>query len=391
MATTDRTATIASRIFSPEGGAAAFRLAVLADALESAGYATTILTTRPPGGSPGARTRSTRSVRRFPVLRNRSGAVRGYLQYASFDIPLFFRLLASPRAAITIVEPPPTTGVAVRLASTLRRTPYAYFAADVTSVAAAGIGVNRHIVRMLRLVESWVLRGACVVLAVSNGVRDEVVALGADPDRVVVVGTGVDTDIFRPDGDRADVDGPYLVYAGTMSEIQGTSVLIDAFSRVADDHPGARLLVFGQGMEEPALRARASELAGDRIEFQGVVPGAEVARWLRGARAALASMAPDGGYEFAHSTKALAGLACGTPVIYAGDGVTSDLIRDEELGWAVPWAVDAVAVAMDAALSSEPGPDRRARLAARVADGFSLRSVAENAVRALALATTPAA
>ena len=391
MATSERTATIASRIYSPEGGAAAFRLAALAEALDAAGYATTILTTQLP-----VRVASTKTVRRFPVLRDSGGTVRGYLQYASFDIPLFFRLLVAPRATITVAEPPPTTGLVVRLASALRRTPYAYFAADVSSVAASGIGVNKGVVRILRRLESWVLRGASVVLAVSEGVRDEVLALGVEPARIVVVGTGVDTNTFRPDGDLPDPERnrqsrPYLIYAGTMSEIQGASVLIEAFARVADLNPDAKLLMFGQGTEEPRLRARAAKLAGDRIEFRGSAPGIEVARWFRGAHAALASMAPDRSYEFAHSTKALAGLACGTPVIYAGAGATSSLIRDQNLGWSVPWEVDAVADAMHEALESKPDLEDRARVANWVARNFSLRSVAESAVRALDRATSHAA
>lgn len=391
MATSERAATIATRIYAPEGGAAAFRLSSIVDALDAAGYATTVYTTQPP-----VRVPSTKKVRRLPVLRDRGGAVRGYLQYASFDLPLLFRLLVAPHATITIAEPPPTTGVVVRVASALRRTPYAYFAADISSVAAAGIGVNRTVVRILRRVESWVLRGARVVLAVSEGVRGELLALGVESNRIAVVGTGVDTETFRPEGDlpmpeQGGQSGPYLVYAGTMSEIQGASVLIEAFARVAGSHPDAKLFVFGQGTEEPRLRARAAEVAGDRIHFRGVVPGAEVARWFRGAHAALASMAPERGYEFAHSTKALAALACGTPVIYAGVGVTGDIIRDEGLGWAVPWDVDAVAVAMSAALDSKPDLETRARLSDWVVQNFSLRSVAESAVRALDRAPTHAA
>lgn len=386
MGTRVPAAIIASRIFSPEGGAAAFRLSALRDALETAGYETTVFTTQPPHRVP-----STRQVRRLPVLRDTSGSVRGYVQYASFDIPLFFRLLFAPRSAVTIAEPPPTTGASVRLACALRRTPYIYFAADVTSVAAAGIGVNRKIVRILRAVESWVLRGALVVLAVSEGVRSEVVRLGVDPKRIVVVGTGVDTDTFRPDGDRVATEASYLVYAGTMSEIQGASVFVDAFVRTAERYPQARLILFGQGTDELMLRKRAAAVGGGRIEFPGVVTGAEVAKWLRGAQAALASMAPGRGYEFAHSTKALAGLASGTPVIYAGTGVTGDLVRDHRLGWTVPWDIDAVASAMGEALASAPTPERRAELAAWAAENFSLRRVAADSVSAINRALHPAA
>ncbi|HEY9497497.1 MAG TPA: glycosyltransferase, partial [Terrimesophilobacter sp.] len=93
-------ALIASRVFEPEGSAAAYRLGALARSLERAGYRVTVLTTRS-----SVDASSTSRVRRWPVLRDKSGAVRGYLQYASFDIPLFFRLLFSPRADVVIAEP----------------------------------------------------------------------------------------------------------------------------------------------------------------------------------------------------------------------------------------------------------------------------------------------
>lgn len=66
--------TIASRIFRPEAGAAAFRLGALADELSERGHEVTVLTTVPPGG--GADDGDI-TVRRWPVLRDRSGSVRG--------------------------------------------------------------------------------------------------------------------------------------------------------------------------------------------------------------------------------------------------------------------------------------------------------------------------
>src|SRR5687768_1858826 len=108
---TVRSVIIASRIFEPEGSAAAYRLGALARALEEVGITTTVLTTRTPDNAP-----SSKRVKRWPVIRDKSGAVRGYLQYASFDIPLFFRLLFARKADCVIVEPPPTTGLVARIA-----------------------------------------------------------------------------------------------------------------------------------------------------------------------------------------------------------------------------------------------------------------------------------
>src|SRR5690625_423955 len=92
---------LATRIFTPEPAAASLRLSALVDALVEAGHRVTVLTTTTPHGTehpPGAR------VRRWPVLRDRDGYVRGYVQYLSFDIPLALRLLLTRRPDAVVVE-----------------------------------------------------------------------------------------------------------------------------------------------------------------------------------------------------------------------------------------------------------------------------------------------
>ncbi|MFC9917622.1 glycosyltransferase [Agromyces binzhouensis] len=371
---------IASRIFTPEGGAAAYRLAALRDALEADGAQVTVLTSRPPGGG----VPSTRSVRRWPVLRDRSGAVRGYVQYLSFDVPLLFRLWGPRRVDAIVVEPPPTTGAMVRIAARLRRVPYVYFAADVSSSAARGIGVNPVVVRVLRAVESWVLRGAARVLAVSDGVAREVGELGVRPERIRIVGTGVDTSLFRFDASTAARVEPVLVYAGTMSEIQGAGVFVDAFLRIAEEFPRARLRMLGAGTERDALVARARSTAGgDRIEFPGTVPGATVAAELGRAAAGLASVRPGRGYDFAFATKTFVAGACGAPVIYAGVGPAGDRVAQASLGDRVDWEVDAVADAMRRVLRSEPDVAERRRIAEWVDSHHSSRAVSAEGARAV--------
>jgi glycosyltransferase involved in cell wall biosynthesis len=373
-----RRAIIATRVFEPEGSAAAFRLAALASALRDSGYQTTVLTTR----SKEAR-RSTDEVRRWPVLRDRNGAVRGYLQYASFDVPLFFRLLFARRADFVVVEPPPTTGIAVRLASRIRRMPYVYFAGDVSSVAARGMGVNRMVLRVLTIIEAWALRGARGVLAVSEGVRHQVIELGAQDARVVVVGTGVDTDQFSRVGSAEDPGYPYFVYAGTMSELQGADVFIEAFGEIRKDFPTLRLKMFGSGVEVDKLVERARHIGDGRIEFPGSVSGPELAPWLRGAQAGLASSRPGLGYEFAFATKALASLSCGTSVIYAGEGPIRLVVTENDAGWAVDWDAHAVARAMRSSLARPRDSSRSARLAKLVLESYSLRAVGRKGVHAI--------
>lgn len=379
----ERPIVIASRIYAPEGGAAAFRLAAVGRAVKRAGLRLRVLTTR----VPGADAPSTPEIRRWPVLRDASGAVRGYLSYASFDLPLVFRILFGPRPRIVLSETPPTTGLAVYAATRLRRCRYVYFAADVLSTAAAGIGVNRWAVGLLRRMEGFVLRHAETVLAISARVAEEVEGFGVPRDRIVDVGTGIDTELFSPEGERLELGGPAFVYAGTMSEIQGAGVFVDAFARIAEEFPTARLVFFGRGTEEHELRERAARIS-DRIEFRGQVDGATVAAAFRGALAGLASVRPNSGYDFAYATKAFASVGCAAPVLYAGVGAAREPIAANGLGVVADWDPEAVAGAMRRLLAEPVDATRRAGLAAWVEDNASLNAVAERSLAAL-LAASP--
>src|SRR5699024_11434304 len=70
------------------------------------------------------------------------------------------------------------------------------------------------------------------------------------------------------------------------------------------------------------------------LELREPVEAAVAARWQRAARAAVVSLRPGIGYDFAMPTKMFAALACGTPVIFAGTRPAGELIEAEHLGWA---------------------------------------------------------
>ncbi len=359
-------AVIATRLYPPEVGAAAFRLEALAEGLKEAGADVAVLTTRPPGPS----ATPAGGVKRWPVLRDGSGNVRGYIQYLSFDLPLFFRLLAT-RADIVVSEPPPTTGLMVAASSLLRRRGYVYYAADIWTDALAATSAPAPVVKLMRLIEGLALRRARKVIAISHGVAEQTRQFGLDPDSVVVVGNGVNTRTFSVEGPAAGPDYRYFVYTGTMSEWQGADIFIDAMAEVLRRFPDTKLHFFGQGSAEASLRSRAEEMAPGSVLFSGVVPPEEAARWIRGAEASLVSIVPGQGYDFAKPTKIYAAAACGTPVVYAGVGDGARMVEDNGLGTAAAYSVPDVAKAMLRFLEE---PDtRRAERSAWVEANASLR------------------
>ncbi|MDU5609325.1 MAG: glycosyl transferase family 1, partial [Actinomyces sp.] len=112
--------TLATRTFTPEPTAAALRLGALARALAAGGDTVRVLTSRlAPSVARDARKAEESQaladagdgagegpglveVHRAPVLRDRTGAVRGYVSYMSFDLPLLARLLVGPRPDVVV-------------------------------------------------------------------------------------------------------------------------------------------------------------------------------------------------------------------------------------------------------------------------------------------------
>ena len=340
---------IATRLFAPEVAAAAFRLKALASGLAAAGHQVTVLTTKPPPAA-GTQGFPDITVHRWPVLRDAGGNVRGYVQYASFDFPLVARLFLRS-ADVVVTEPPPTTGVMTALVCLVKRRPFYYYAADIWSDALVAINAPAPVSGLMRALERFALRRARGVIAVSDGVGDRVHELGVPRERIKVAANGVDTEQFHPVPDLPAVPEPYFVYTGTMSEWQGADVFVRAMPIVLEKFPDARLRFFGQGAAEPQLRRLASELAPDNVEFGGVVPPADAARWLSGAVGALVSIVPGKGYDFAKPTKIYAAAACGTPVVFAGTGASTALVEDNELGLVAEYTPESVAAQMIALLN----------------------------------------
>ncbi|MGO3833719.1 MAG: glycosyltransferase family 4 protein [Microbacteriaceae bacterium] len=342
---------IASRIFEPEPSAASFRLQALAERLVADGHEVEVKTVRPPAALAPAQVPKHYRVTRWPVKRDRQGYVRGYVSYMSFDVPLALRLLFSRRADAVVVEPPPTTGVMVRFACAIRRTPYFYYAADVWSDAAQQTGAPGWMVRSVRALEKWAWRGARAILSVSTGVTERVGELITHP-RVATVGNGVSVARFVAGAaGETPLETPFFVYAGTASEWHGATAFVDAFAEAGPQLGDAQLVFIGGGSERAALEERAAQLGiASCLRFFETMPPEELAPWLAHSIASLASVRPGSGYDFAFPTKLYSSAACGAPLIYAGPGPAVEFVRscvdDEPLGEAVAYDEAAIAEAL---------------------------------------------
>ena len=145
--------------------------------------------------------------------------------------------------------------------------------------------------------------------------------------------------------------------------------------RVAD----ARLVFIGQGSAWDDLRGLAASVAPDAVDFVDLLPPDQAAVRLRSARVGVVSLKPGLGYDFAVPTKLFAAAACGTPVLFAGEGASVAVVRERGIGTAVDYDDEQVADALVARALGCADPSDRTRISAWVRVHASIAATGDRA------------
>jgi glycosyltransferase involved in cell wall biosynthesis len=177
-------------------------------------------------------------------------------------------------------------------------------------------------------------------------------------DRIRVILNGVDTGYFRPAGNPPE-GGPTILSVARMVRDKDQATLISAFSRVVTKHPGARLLLVGEGPLKNRIRAQATKmLPPDSFSFPRT--GTDIRGYYRQAQlVALSSV-----HESLPNV-ILEAMACGLPVVSTLVGGTDELIQEGQTGFLVrPRDPAALARALEK-LIADPARQKEFGLAGR--------------------------
>jgi glycosyltransferase involved in cell wall biosynthesis len=170
---------------------------------------------------------------------------------------------------------------------------------------------------------TWAARRADAIITVCNALRDEVVALGIDADRVVSLRNGVDLELFRPI-ERTPNDMFTLLAVGHLVPVKAQDLIIGALPLL----PGVRLVLAGDGPDRAKLETLARELkVSERVTFLGAVPQAQLRSHYGAADALVLSSSREG-----WANVLLEAMACGTPVVASRVYGTPEVVAAPEAG-----------------------------------------------------------
>jgi glycosyltransferase involved in cell wall biosynthesis len=173
--------------------------------------------------------------------------------------------------------------------------------------------------------------------------------LGVEQDRIVIAHPGIDP-VFGPEGDRADLGGPYVLAVGTLEPRKNLPVLAEAFALVRKRHPELTLAIAGLGGSE------MPPLEGKGIRLLGYVSDEELARLYRGAAAFVYPSRFEG-----FGIPVVEALASGTPAVVSshrsldeasGDAaLRADPSEPQAFAAALEWALEAGSQVRDRGLA----------------------------------------
>jgi glycosyltransferase involved in cell wall biosynthesis len=291
---------------------------------------------------------------------------RGLLKQFGWVTPGFRRALAAEEPVLVHAHFGTNAPAAIPIARALAVPLVVTFhGADIASTARTSTERARR---------ARVFASAARVIAVSDFIAGRLRANGCPAERITVHHIGVDTRLFRPDGD-APRAANLVLFVGRLVSKKGLTHLLAALPAVLRAVPGAELVVAGDGPLRAALEREAAGAALP-VRFLGVqAPAAVRDLMCRAAVLCAPGVVTAAGDAEGLPMTIVEAQACGLPVVTTPSGGSAEGVVDGETGFVVPpgdaaaLATALVAVLGDAAFRERAGAAARARALAH----FDLR------------------
>ena len=198
--------------------------------------------------------------------------------------------------------------------------------------------------RVSSYAERAAYEGAAAVIAVSAGMRADILRSypSLDPDKVVVVHNGIDSQLWSPTDapnivrkHGVDPDRPSVMFVGRITRQKGLPYLLRAMAELP---PEVQLILCAGAPDTPEILREVEDLMATLRESRdGVVwipemlPRAEVVALLSSATV----FACPSVYEPLGIVN-LEAMACNLPVVATATGGIPEVVVDGETGWLVP-------------------------------------------------------
>lgn len=276
---------------------------------------------------------------------NKDGFSHRVFKFLKFAFMSVIIALKEDYDLIFATSTPLTAGIPGVFARWLRRKPFVFEVRDLWPELPVAMGVisNPFVIYGMRFLEWISYRSASLLIGLSPGIVQGILAKGVSSDRVIMIPNGCDFDIFtsyvtpwRPAGILpTDL---MAVFAGTHGVANGLDVVLDVAQELKNrGRDDIKLLLIGDGKLKPILQERARSESLNCVIFHKPVVKNELAGLMMSTDIGLQILANVPEFYFGTSpNKFFDYISAKLPVLNNYPGWLANMIEAEGCGFVVP-------------------------------------------------------
>lgn len=270
------------------------------------------------------------------------------MNYLSF---MFYALIAGLKAPpcdlVLASSPSLFVGAVGYLLSRIKRAPLVFEVRDLWPETAVVMGALRQplLIRLATWLAYFLYRRAERIIAVTEGIKEGIVAAGIPDDKIIFVPNGVDDDLYSTlsiaNADRIRSkygwgDRFVALYAGTLARSDGLPSIVRAAATLSN-YDDVLIVFLGDGEVKPHLMEMVAQYDLSNVMFIPSQPKSSVPDFVTAADVCLMPVKGDDFFQMHLPNKLFDYMAGGRPVIAAvPPGEAQALVERANAGIVIP-------------------------------------------------------
>lgn len=337
-----------SQHFPPEIGAAQGRTFDMSKNLVKLGHDVSVLTTFPNDKKINKwfQKESIEGIsvfRSFRVRDTKKSAKRRLANYLSFAFSCILTGITQKKPDIIYATSPQLfQGVSGYILSKIHRAKFVFEVRDLWVDFAEILGQfkNKKMLQFARKLESFLYRKADMLVVVTNGYKERLIAQGIPAEKIIVITNGVDPDTIEAPVTKQNLIAKYdlenqfiVLYAGNIGAAQGLECVIEAADQLKDQKLPITFIFIGEGVAKDSLQSRANELELKNVLFLKSVPKKELQELYDIADLGLVILKEHPLFHITLPSKLFDYMAMNTPILLGVNGEAKNIVEEHEIGF----------------------------------------------------------